>query len=58
MDGKRSRAVVEGVPVRGELWVKGRNKEADWRRGGKGPSQKNRGMSNMGSCEKGKPSER
>lgn len=27
MYGKRSRAVVEGVPVRGELWVKGRNKE-------------------------------
>lgn len=27
MYGKRSRAVVEGVPARGELWVKGRNKE-------------------------------
>lgn len=52
MYGKRSRAVVEEVPARGELWVKGRNKEAGRRRGGKGPSQKNRAMPNKGSCEK------
>lgn len=51
MSGKRSSEVVEGVPVRGELWVKGKTKKPDWKRGGKGLSHKDRGMPNKGSCE-------
>lgn len=39
MYGKRSGAAVEGVPVRGELWVKGRNKEPGLETRRKGPEQ-------------------